>query len=145
MNKVIKDLGYEKNPTFRQIFNTEMSKKVVLDYWNKLIKQRNLGLFSISISIKDILQTLFLADKKLKPKQAIYLLGLFMLAKDENGMRQLRTILSKRANDRTWYRIAKDMKQASELITKNKLRDWIIQIDKTLEDYKPYKIKNYEK
>jgi len=36
------------------------------------------------------------------------------------------------------------MRQASELITKNKLRDWITQIDKTLEDYKPYKIKNYE-
>lgn len=144
MNKVIEDLGYEKNPTFKQVFNTEMSKKVVNDYWKKLIKERNLGLFSISISIKDILRTLFLADKKLKPKQAIYLLGLFMLAKDENGMRQLRTILSKRAEDRTWYRIAKDMRQASELITKNKLRDWITQIDKTLEDYKPYKIKNYE-
>ena len=67
-----------------------------------------------------------------------------MLARDENGMRQLRTILSKRAEDRTWYRIANDMRQASELITKNKLRDWITQIDKTLEDYKPYKIKNYE-
>ena len=145
MNKVLEDLGYEKNPVFRQVFNTEMSKKVVNDYWKKLIKERNLGLFSISISIKDILRTLFLADKKLKPKQAIYLLGLFMLAKDENGMRQLRTILSKQAEDRTWYRIAKDMRQASELITKNKLRDWVSQIDKALEDYKPYKIKNYEK
>jgi len=92
MNKVIEDLGYEKNPTFKQVFNAEMSKKVVNDYWKKLIKERNLGLFSISISIKDILRTLFLADKKLKPKQAIYLLGLFMLARDENGMRQLRTI-----------------------------------------------------
>jgi hypothetical protein len=30
---------------------------------------------------------LFLADKKLKPKQAIYLLGLFMLAKDEKPCR----------------------------------------------------------
>jgi hypothetical protein len=145
LNKLLETLGYQKNPTFREVFNTEMSKRVVTDYWKKLIKERNLGLFSISLSIKDILQTLFLADKKLKPKQAIYLLGLFMLARDENGMRQLRTIVSKRARDRTWYRIAKDMQQASELITKNKLRDWVTQIDKTLEDYKPYKIKNYDK
>jgi len=141
MNSVLEKLGYEKNPTFKDVFNTEMSKKVVSDYWKKLIKERNLGLFSLSVSIKDILQTLFLADKKLKPKQAIYLLGLFMLAKDENGMRQLRTIVSKRSHDRTWYRIAKDMQGASELITKNKLRDWVAQIDKDLDEYKPYKHK----
>ena len=141
MNKVLEDLGYQKNPVFKQVFNTEMSKKVVTDYWKKLIKERNLGLFALSVSIKDILRTLFLADKKLKPKQAIYLLGLFMLAKDENGMRQLRTIIAKRSHDRTWYRIAKDMQEASELITKNKLRDWVTQIDKDLDEYKPYKRK----
>ncbi len=141
LNKVLEDLGYTKNPTFKDVFSLEMSKKVVSDYWKRLIKERNLGLFSISVSIKDILRTLFLADKKLKPKQAIYLLGLFMLAKDENGMRQLRSIVSKRSHDRTWYRITKDMQVASGLITKNKLRDWVTQIDKALEDYKPYKTK----
>lgn len=141
MNKVLDGLGYQKNPTFKGIFSEELSRKVVTDYWQKLIKERNLGLFSISLSLKDILHTLFLADKKLKPKQAIYLLGLFMLAKDENGMRQLRTIIAKRSHDRTWYRIAKDMQEASELITKNKLRDWVTQIDKNLDEYKPYKHK----
>jgi len=141
MNQVLENLGYQKNPVFKQVFNTEMSKKVVTSYWKKLIKERNLGLFSLSVSIKDILRTLFLADKKLKPKQAIYLLGLFMLAKDENGMRQLRTIIAKRSHDRTWYRIAKDMQEASRLITKNKLRDWVTQIDKQLDGYCPYKHK----
>ncbi len=144
LNKLLEDLGYKKNPVFREVFNTEISKRVVSLYWEKLIKERSLGIFSISISIKEVMRTLFLADKKLKPKQAIYLLGLFMLAKDENGIRQLRTIISKRSHDRTWYRISKDIQQASELITKNKLRDWVTQIDKTLEDYKPYKIKHYE-
>lgn len=85
-----------------------------------------------------------LAKKNIKPKQAIYLLGLFMLAKDENGMRQLRAIVSKRSHDRTWYRIVKDMQQASELITKNKLRDWVTQLDKNLEEYKPYKCKKLQ-
>lgn len=139
MNKVLEGLGYQKNPVFKQVFSTEMSKKVVTDYWKKLIKERNLGLFSLAVSVKDILRILFLADNKLKPKQAIYLLGLFLLAKDENGMRQLRTIIAKRSHDRTWYRIAKDMQQASELITKNKLRDWVTQIDRNLDEYKPYK------
>lgn len=144
LNKLLESFGYRKNPVFKQVFNSEMSQKIVTDYWVKLIKKRNLGIFSISLSLKDTLQTLFLADKTLKPKQAVYLLGLFMLARDENGIRQLRTIVSKRARDRTWYRIASDMQLASELITKNKIRDWVTQIDKNLENYKPYKRKDYE-
>lgn len=145
LNKLLTDLGYKPNPVFKQIFNTQLSKKVVTDYWERLVKKRNLGLFSMSQSPKDILQTLFLADKKMKPKQAVYLLGLHLLSKDENGMRQLRTIISKRSHDRTWYRVAKEIQQSGELITKNKLRNWVTQIDNALNIYKPYKINQYEK
>lgn len=144
LNKVLEDLGYSKNPTFKEIFNLEISKKVVSSYWNRIIKEKNIGLFSISASVKDLLQTLFLAKKKLKPKQAIYLIGLITLARDENGMRQLRTIVSKRSHTRTWYRIAKDMEKAGEIIAKNRIRDWVTQIDNKLEEYKPYKHKKYE-
>lgn len=143
LNSLLESLGYQKNPTFRQVFNTEMSKKIVTDYWKKLIKERSLGLFSISLSYKDVLQTMFLADKTLKPKQAIYLLGLFVLAKDENGMRQLRTIVSKKSHSMTWYRIVRDMQQASELITQNKVRDWVAQLDKCFAEYKPYRYKKH--
>ncbi|MEQ1500418.1 MAG: hypothetical protein ABL917_03560 [Parcubacteria group bacterium] len=141
MNSVLEQLGYEKNPTFRSIFRTDISKKVVSGYWNKLIKERSLGLFSISMSIKDVLRTLLVANKGIKPKQAIYYAGLFMVGKDENGLRELRSITSKKSCEKTWYRIVKDMKIASEFITKNRLRDWVIQIDKKLEEYKPYKHK----
>jgi hypothetical protein len=145
MNMVLEQLGYRKNPTFQDVFKKEIAQKVVRDYWKKLIKERNLGLFSISLGLKDILRTLYLADRELKPKQAVYLLGLFVLGKDENGMRELRSIITKKSHERTWYRITKDMQIASELITKNKLRDWVTQLDKALEDYKPYKINNYGK
>ena len=64
-----------------------------------------------------------------------------MLGKDENGMRELRSIVGKRSHQRTWYRIAKDMQEASELITKNKLRDWVTQIDKKLDEFRAYKHK----
>ncbi len=141
MNKLLEQLGYQKNPTFKDVFSKEMAQKVVTDYWKKLIKERNLGLFSISLSLKDILRTLYLANKKIKPNRAIYLLGLFILGKDENGMRELRSIVGKRSHQRTWYRIAKDMQVASGLITKNKLRDWVTQIDKNLDEFKAYKHK----
>lgn len=138
LNSLLEGLGYQKNPVFKQVFNMEMSKKVVTEYWRKMIKERSLGLFSLSMSNKDMLQTIFLADRAIKPKQSIYLFGLFQLARDENGMRQLRTIVSKRSHDRTWYRITQDMQLATELITKNKVRSWVTQIDKSLEEYTPY-------
>jgi len=144
LNEVLESFGYHKNLNFQQIFSTEISKKVVAGYWNKFIKEHSLGIFSLAISSKDMLQKLLLADNKMKPKQAIYLIGLYTLAKDENGLRQLRTMVSKQSHDRTWYRIVKDMQKVDESVSRNKLRDWVTQIDKGLEDYKPYKIKNYE-
>lgn len=145
MNKVLVDLGYEKNPSFKDVFNCGLSKKVVNAYWEDIIKEKNKSLFSVSLSLKDILQVIFLVDRNIKPKQAVYLLGLHMLARDEDGMRQLRTIISKRVHQRNWYRIASDARYAGELITENNLRDWVKQIDEVLEDYKPYKIKQNEK
>ncbi len=141
LNKVLENLGFKKNPTFKDVFSSEMSKKIVSDYWNTLIKERNLGIFSISLSFKEILQILLVSENMIGPKQAIYFLGLFVLARDGNGMRELRNIISKKAHDRTWYRISKDVRSANELITKNKLRSWVTQIDRKLSDYKPYKIK----
>ncbi len=141
MNSVLESLGYRKNSSFKEVFDSTLSQKVVTNYWTKLIKERNIGLFSIDLTIKDKLQTLFLADVDLKPKQAIYLLGLFEVARDGNGMRELRTVVSKRSHDRTWYRLAKDMQTAGDLITKNKLRNWVTQIDNSLAEYKPYKQK----
>jgi hypothetical protein len=144
MNKILKDLGYEKNPSFEKIFSSEISQKVVLSYWEKIIKEKSIGLFSIPLSTTDALQEIFLKNENIKPKQAIYLIGLFILSREESGIRQLRSILSRKSNDRTWYRIAKDIKEANNIMTKGRLREWVLQIDKELKDYKPYKIKNYE-
>lgn len=141
MNNVLEGLGCKKNPLFKDVFSVEISKSVVNDYWQKLIKDRSFGVFSMSMSIKDVLQNIFIRDKKIKPKEAIYLLGLFMLGKDETGMRQLRTILSCRSHDRTWYRLVQGMKKVNGLVTENNYRDWVTQIDTMLEDYKPYKLK----
>lgn len=144
MGQVLEKLGYKKNPTFREVFNSTLSQKVLLEYWNTLIKERNLGLLSLKFSLKDMLRTLLLVNKKIKPKQAIYLIGLLTLANDENGMRELRSIISRKPKDRTWHRISKDMRNTSETITRNKVKSWVTQIDNKLKDYKPYKTKKYE-
>lgn len=140
INSVLKGLGFGENPKFRDVFNSQMSKQVVTSYWKKLIRERNLGLLSLSPNPKDIMRTLFIADTQLKPKQAVYLFGLFSLAKDGNGMRELRSLVERRSNDRTWYRIANDAELAGRLITQHKIRDWVVQIDEALELFEPYKV-----
>jgi len=122
-----------------------MSKKVVNDFWKTLIKERNLTIFSIETKPKDLLQKILLQDKKIKPARALNLCGLYFLARDQNGIRELRTIFSKRSDSRTWYRVSKDIKYLNELITENNLRDWVKQIDQGLETYKVYKVKNYDR
>jgi hypothetical protein len=141
MNKTVMELGYEKNPNFKQVFNSELSQKVINQYWNKIIKEKNLGLLSIPLSLKDVLQVIFLVDRNIKPNKAIYYLGLYMIAKDEAGMRQLRSIVTKRMHQRTWYRMAKDIRYASELITDKNLRSWVKQIDAKLNEFKAFRVK----
>jgi hypothetical protein len=144
MNEVLQRLGYKKNPTFKDVFNSEMSKKVVNHYWETLIKGRNLALFSLPLSIKDVLRTSLRGDTAMKPKQAIYLAGLFMLGRDENGVNELRSIITKKATDRSWYRYAEELQNIGKLVTENSVRDWVTNIDQALQDYKPYKSKKYE-
>ncbi len=50
----------------------------------------------------------------------------------------------KKSNNRTWYRIARDIKETTDIITKGQLREWVLQLDKKLQNYKPYKVKSYD-
>lgn len=139
MKSLLSKLGYSANPTFQDVFKTEISKQVVSEYWNALIKERNLGLFALSTSTKDVLRNV-IGLGKLKPRQAIYLVGLYLLARDEGGMRELRSIVEKAASQRTWYRITEDVKDVYDVILKGSTtRGWVAQIDTKLGEYKPYK------
>lgn len=142
INSMLKKFGYEENPTFKDVFSSELSKKIVIHYWKTLILDKNTGLFSISLSNKDLMQVIFTAQSNIKPKQAIYLAGLSIISKD--GMRELRSIISKKSGERTWYRIAKDIQVVIELVSNNRIRSWVSQVGAKLENYKPFVYKKCE-
>lgn len=139
VKKLLESFNFNQHITFKNVFNSELSKRIIKYYWDELIRERNLGLFSIPLSIKNTLRSIFSSNQKIKSRYGIYLAGLFLIGKDEDGIRELRSILSKNNSDRSWFRTAKDMKLASEIITKNRIRDWVVQIDNGLEEYNPYK------
>ena len=144
LKSVLKKCGYVQEPTFKYIYNTKISKDIVQLYWNELVKEGSLWLFTVETTKKELLRSIYKANPTITPKRAIYLVGLLTLAKEADGMRELRSLLNKGSSDRTWYRISKDVREASEQIATNKVRSWVKQIDTTLENYKPL-IKIYEK
>jgi hypothetical protein len=137
LKSVLLKLGHDKEIIFNHLFDEEISKKVVMHYWKTIIKSNNLGLFTIDVSTKDLLQSVYHSRQGMKAKQAIYLTGLVLLAKDANGSRELRSIVESKKNTRSWYRISKDFREVSDAILDNNLRDWVMQVESKLHDYHP--------
>ena len=140
MNSVFKELGLNESPTFIEVFSSEKSKKVLWHYWNKLVEKNSLMLFAHSLTAKDLLKQILIARRSVKGKTAIYLVGLLLLAREGNGLRELRSILSKRNKDRTWYRICADATETTEQLNKVRVREWFDGIKNDLQTYKPFHI-----
>ncbi len=139
MNSLFKKLNFPENPNFEQAFSVIISKAVVSFYWQTLISSNSLFLFSFVVGPKDILKQIFIASPKLKPKQALYFASLVSMTKDGNGTRELRSILKKYSDDRTWYRIKEDIREVTVLLKKVRPRDWFDQIELGLREYQTFK------
>lgn len=139
LNALLKKLGFKENPTFEDVFKRRVSKTVVQHYWDTLVKNNSTILFGFSTGPKDLLKQILIANPKLKPKQALYFASLMSMTKDGNGIRELRAILSKYGDNRTWYRIKADIKSISVLLKKTRSRDWFDQIEKSLKQFTTFK------
>jgi hypothetical protein len=143
INSLFNRLGFPEKPTFKDILSIEKAKAVLNYYWTSIIEEGAIGLFSFSLTTKELLDNILLTGPpKPKGKQAVYLVGLLQLAKEGNGLRELRSILTKNGmNDRSWYRIAQDYKELSKQLETLKPREWLEQIRKQISDYKPFRVK----
>lgn len=139
LNALFKKLGLKENPIFEDVFKRKISKLVVQHYWDTLVKNNSTILFGFSTGPKDLLKQILIANPKLKPKQALYFASLMSMTKDGNCIRELRAILSKYGDNRTWYRIKADIKSISGLLKKTRSRDWFEQIEKSLKQFTTFK------
>lgn len=139
MNSILSELGLKQNPTFRDLFEKDVCQKIVRWYWETIIKGENLFLFELENNPKRLLRKILRKDNKVKAKQAIFLVGLSLLCKDEGGIRELRQILEKRIKQRNWYRIGENVKELNEFTNKSGLHSWVNQIEVCLKEFKPYR------
>lgn len=140
MNTVLRKAGFAENPTFRDVFATDKSKAVLNHYWQTTVAGSGHVLFAHAPTPKEVLKYLLLAIPGIGAKRAIFLTGLLLLIRDGNGIRELRAILTQYVEDRTWYRIAGEIKSTEASMTTLQPRGWYGQIVSALAIYKPFQM-----
>lgn len=142
MNAVLAKNGFNGNPIFKEVFRESVCQKITLQYWNDLVADKNIFLYSLESNPKRILERILRRKGLIKAKEAIYLTGLHQLCKDASGIRELRALLSQRSTDRTWYRISSDIKELDALQSPLLCHQWLVQARSQLQFYKPLMIKD---
>lgn len=136
MKEILKKLELVEKPVFADIFKKDVCQKIVRWYWEEIIKGENLFLFELLNSPKRLLRKVLRNDRKIQPKHSVFLVGLSVLCKDDDGIRELREILEKYTKQRNWYRFADGIKLLNSITNKKALYSWVKQIDDAINDFK---------
>jgi hypothetical protein len=138
LNAVLQQLGFNKDPTFADIFKKDVCQKIVRHYWNTLIKGENLFLFEMSVGPKQTLKAILKKYRGIRAKEAVYLVGLDSLCKDEGGIRELRQIIEPHLSQRNWYRINDGIKKLNRRVKSTRsLHGWVKQIETSITKFQP--------
>lgn len=140
LDAFFKQLGFAPNPTFRDVFSAEKSRAIVRHYWETMIGGNAAILFAHSMSMKYLLRQILLSENKIRPKEAIYRAGALTMAREGNGMRELRSILGKHESGKTWHRTIVDIRETAARLDKLRPRDWFDQITQAFEAYEPLRV-----
>jgi len=109
INQILKKIGKEVEPTFTNIFNQDTAKKVLLHYISEIEDAYPPLLTYQYDSPKKFFERLLVANPRLKPTQALELMGFRMLL-EEIGVREYRQI-TKRHGSYYWYNLNNKMKK----------------------------------
>lgn len=140
MNALLKENELAPNSTFHDVFKENVCQKILLWYWKKMIVNENLFLFSLVSNPQSIFQNIMTTFPEIKPKEAIYLMGLYHLSRDADGLRGLRTRVETKASKRSWYRYTRDMKRLNEATKATDCHQWVYDIEQQITTYTPLKI-----
>ncbi|MBP7700525.1 hypothetical protein KA111_00525 [Candidatus Woesebacteria bacterium] len=144
INSIFKKLYIFKEPTFQNIFSSEISVKVLLYYLDK-IREKRPAIFDYRItSTKKFLTETIISNPNIGANRLFQILGA-KLAFDEFGMRETRNILDKYSN-RSWYRLVnqiKNVKYPNRIDPLTEIRNKLLTYDALdLIDYKNHLINN---
>jgi len=135
-------------PRFKSLFKKEISRKVIMFYWNNCFRDTKYRfLLSQSKKSDDLVNDIFnylkhdsnqTKSKIIQYKIAFSLLGFYLYAQ-QNGVRSLRNVIERSFNKRTWFRANKDFEMLSKALENNKKEDFMSRIEEALEKFETYK------
>lgn len=131
----LKEVVQMKDPRFCDVFSNKLAKQVVQKYWQGMVESGRLLL--VAEDPFALLDSILLAYPDIKPKQAVYLVGLGLLAR-EKGFRSIKQYLRGFGKQRTLQRLQKDLEQLQGL-EKSFSHGWLQQIEKCLQEFAAYK------
>lgn len=138
IRQVLKAIGIEVEPTFKNLFSKEISQKILLYYLGE-IEEAYLPLFSYKFnSPEELLAGLRVANPALKLNKALEMAGLRLIM-DSTGTRGFRE-LTKRDGDPAWYSLVGRMKQLKEPAQISVFQT----LRKQLEEFKPLRLVDFQ-
>ena len=138
LKKILEEVEYKESLVFNKLFSEKLSQKIVKLYWDKITNNSKICYLPIT-DAKQILEQICIKYPNTKPAKKLQLVSMCMLAKDERGLTELRSILFKNNSDRSWYRLMQEYKELSHTLSATNPRDWIGQIQEGFTNYKPIK------
>jgi len=139
MKEVLEKVGFSHTPLFKNIFKKDLCQKIVKLYWNNFFGKDRF-LFGIINSPQKILQAILIKCPKTKIKTAIFLMGLILLCKDEEGIRGLRSITKNYRPKNNWGTLRKYLKKRENEVLTVPLHGFIKDIERTINEFKAFKL-----
>lgn len=141
IKQVLKTINVNKDLTFKNLFNLDISKRVISHFWQYI--EKNINICSIDTrSPSSLLETIIGSNKGIKHSKALKLLSVIMLGQ-EVGFRTLRSTLdlNGKKND-YWYSLVKELRELN--FPKGKKYQSITEISNSIRNFMPLSLKYYQ-
>ena len=136
MIEVLKKIGFTDTPLFKNIFKKEVCQKIFKLYWEQFFG-KNRWLISLNNSPQKILQLILIRYPKTKIKTAIFLVGLYLLCKDKEGIRGFKEIAKNYKPKTNWIMLNNYLKKFEDEIFFKSMYEFTKDIEKEINEFKP--------
>lgn len=140
IKQTLKKTGFDEDISFQSLFKQDISKSIIVNYWDNIVNGLNLANLSKTKPI-DSLGTIKRNNPKLSRQKALSIIGALAIV-NENGSRALRNIIESKWDNKQWTRLRKDINELEGLKT-NKL-EYINTVEKTLHEFVKVRLCDYK-
>lgn len=138
MDEILKEIGYSSDPLFKDIFKKDLCQKIVNLYWTKYFSD-NLFIYSTD-NPQEILQLVLKKCPKDKITKILEAVGLYILCRDEQGIRGFRQIIDSVKPKTNWTVVKRNLKLFEDEIFSNSVWGFLQDIKRELKNFKSFKI-----